>query len=217
MQNKGLLTTFTILFAMGCLYALSLTWVASSVEGDAKEYAKEYAVAHSTEDTKFTRLDSVEFAYLDSMTSEKVYPVIDYTYGELRTKMLNLGLDLKGGMNVTLEIQIEEVVKALSSFNEDAAFNKAIRDAKIAQQSDDRGFVELFGEVYQNENPNGKLAGIFYTLDNKDQLSPNATNEEVLEFVQAEADDAIERSFNVISTRVGLFGSAQPNIQKLIE
>jgi len=215
MQNKGLLTTFTILFAMGCLYALSLTWVASSVESDAKEYAKEYAVAHSTEDAKFTRLDSVQFAYLDSMASEKVYPVIDYTYGELRTKMLNLGLDLKGGMNVTLEIQIEEVVKALSSFNKDAAFNKAIQGAKIAQQSDDRGFVELFGEVYQNENPNGKLSGIFYTLDNKDQLSPNATNEEVLEFVQAEADDAIERSFNVISTRVGLFGSAQPNIQRL--
>jgi SecD/SecF fusion protein len=201
MQNKGLLTTFTILFAMGCLYALSLTWVASSVESDAKEYSNGNS--------------DVEFAYLDSMASEEVYPVINYTYGELRAKMLNLGLDLKGGMNVTLEVQVEEVVKALSSFNKDVAFNTAIADAKKAQQSADKGFVELFGEIYQESNPNGKLSGVFYTLDNKDKLSPNATNEEVLEFVQAEADDAIERSFNVIRTRIGLFGSAQPNIQRL--
>ncbi|MFB0925289.1 MAG: protein translocase subunit SecDF, partial [Vicingaceae bacterium] len=129
--------------------------------------------------------------------------------------MLNLGLDLKGGMNVTLEVQVEEVVKALSSFNKDVAFNTAIADAKMAQQSADKGFVELFGEIYQNNNPNGKLSGVFYTLDNKDKLSPNATNEEVLEFVQPEAEAAIERSFNVIRTRIGLFGSAQPNIQRL--
>ena len=154
MQNKGLLTTFTILFAMGCLYALSLTWVASSVESDAKEFSNGNS--------------DVEFAYLDSMASEEVYPLINYTYGELRTKMLNLGLDLKGGMNVTLEVQVEEVVKALSSFNKDVAFNTAIADAKKAQQSSDRGFVELFGEVYQQNNPNGKLSGVFYTLDNKD-------------------------------------------------
>jgi SecD/SecF fusion protein len=201
MQNKGLLTTFTILFAMGCLYALSLTWVASSVESDAKEYANGNS--------------DVEFAYLDSMASEEVYPLINYTYGELRAKMLNLGLDLKGGMNVTLEVQVEEVVKALSSFNKDVAFNTAIAEAKKEQQSSDKGFVELFGEVYEKNNPTGKLSGIFYTLDNKDKLSPNATNEEVLEFVQAEADDAIERSFNVIRTRIGLFGAAQPNIQRL--
>ena len=201
MQNKGLITAFTILFAMGCIYALSLTWFATGVENDAKEY--------SNGDS------DVEFAYLDSMASEEVYPVIGYTYGELRTKMLNLGLDLKGGMNVTLEVQVEEVVKALSSFNKDQAFNTAIADAKKLQQETNQDFVTLFGQAYQDKNPNGKLSGIFYTLDNKDQLSPNATNEEVLEFVKEEADDAIERSFNVIRTRIGLFGSAQPNIQRL--
>ena len=83
MQNKGLLTTFTVLFALACVYALSLTWVATGIENDAKEYANGN--------------EELEFAYLDSMSSEKVYPIIDYTYGELRTKMLNLGLDLKGG------------------------------------------------------------------------------------------------------------------------
>ena len=201
MQNKGLLTTFTILFAMGCLYALSLTWVANGVESDAKEYANGNS--------------DIEFAYLDSMASEKVYPVIDYTYGELRTKMLNLGLDLKGGMNVTLEIQVAEVVRALASNNKDVAFNAALAKAKELQQNSNDEFVTLFGKAYQDANPNGQLSAIFYTLDNKDKLSPNATNEEVLEFVKEEADGAIDRSFNVIKTRVGLFGSAQPSIQRL--
>ncbi len=201
MQNKGLLTTFTILFALGCLFALSLTWFANQVENDAKEYANGDS--------------EIEYAYLDSMASEEVYPVIGYTYGELRTKMLNLGLDLKGGMNVTLEVQVEEVVRALSSFNKDVAFNKAIDDAKKMQHNNNQDFVTLFGQAYQTNNPSGKLSAIFYTLDNKDELSPNATNEEVLEFVKTEADDAIERSFNVIRTRIGLFGSAQPNIQRL--
>lgn len=201
MQNKGLITGFTILFAIGCLFSLSLTWFATSVESDAKDYANGDS--------------ELEYAYLDSMASEEVYPVIGYTYGELRTKMLNLGLDLKGGMNVTLEVQIEEVVKALSSFNKDVPFNQAIREAKQKQLETNQDFVTLFGEAYTSKNPNGKLASIFYTLDNKDQLSPNATNEEVLEFVKAEADDAIERSFNVIRTRIGLFGSAQPSIQRL--
>ena len=201
MQNKRLISGFTILFAIAALYSLSLTWFATSVEGDAKEIANGDS--------------NVEYAYLDSMASEKVYPLIGYTYGELRTMMINLGLDLKGGMNVTLEVQIEEVVRALSSFNKDAAFNQAIRDAKALQKETNQDFVTLFGQAYLEKNPSGKLAGIFYTLDNKDQLSPNATNEEVLEFIRTEADDAIERSFNVIRTRIGLFGSAQPSIQRL--
>ena len=201
MQNKGLLTTFTILFAMGCLYALSLTWVANGIERDAKEYANGNS--------------DLEFAYLDSMASEKVYPVIDYTYGELRGKMLNLGLDLKGGMNVTLEIQVAEVVRALASNNRDVAFNTALSEAKKMQHNSNEEFVTLFGQAYQDANPTGQLSAIFYTLDNKDKLSPNATNEEVLEFVKEEADGAIDRSFNVIKTRVGLFGSAQPSIQRL--
>jgi SecD/SecF fusion protein len=201
MQNKGLLTTFTVLFALAALYALSLTFVANGVESDAKDYANGDS--------------DVEYAYLDSMSSEEVYPIIGYTYGELRTKTLNLGLDLKGGMNVTLEVQISEVVKALSSFSKDNAFNQAIIDAKTAQKATNADFVTLFGQAYQEKNPNGKLSSIFYTLDNKDKLSPNATNEEVLAFIKEEADDAIERSFNVLRTRISLFGAAQPNIQKL--
>lgn len=201
MQNKGLLTTFTVLFAIAALFSLSLTFVAVGVESDAKEFANGNS--------------DLEFAYLDSMSSEEVYPVIGYTYGELKSKMLNLGLDLKGGMNVTLEVQIDEVVRALSSYSKDVAFNQAIIDAKKAQQTKQSDFVTLFGDAYSAKNPNGKLSTIFYTLDNKDKLSPNATNKEVLDFIKIEADDAIDRSFNVLRTRISLFGAAQPEIQKL--
>ena len=205
MQNKGLLTTFTVLFAIASLYALSLTWVATGVEKDAKEYAETF---HSGD-------SDAEFAYLDSMSSEEVYPFIDYTYGELRTKMLNLGLDLRGGMNVTLEVQTEEVVKGLSSYSQDPAFNKAIKDAKALQRNSNSDFVTLFGQVYTQDNPNGKLSAIFYTLDNKDNLSPNATNEEVLAFIDEQANAAIAQSFEVLNTRINLFGAAQPSIQRL--
>lgn len=205
MQNKGLLTTFTVLFAIASLYALSLTWVASGVESDAKDYANEYHNGSS----------DAEFAYLDSMTSVEVYPIINYTYGELRAKALNLGLDLKGGMNVTLEVQTEEVIRALASYSDDAAFNKAIVDAKEMQKSANTDFVTLFGEAYTNNNPDGKLAGIFYTLDNKDNLSPNATNEEVIEFIDEAANAAIAQCFEVLTTRINLFGAAQPSIQRL--
>lgn len=201
MQNKGLLTTFTILFAIAALFSLSLTFVANSVESNAKEYSKGNS--------------DVEFAYLDSMSSEEVYPLIGYTYGELKSKMLNLGLDLKGGMNVTLEVQIDEVVRALSSYSKDITFNQAIIDAKKAQLTKQSDFVTLFGEAYSSKNPNGKLSSIFYTLDNKEKLSPNATNDEILDFIKKEADDAIDRSFNVLRTRISLFGAAEPQIQKL--
>ncbi len=219
MQNKGLITGFTILFALGCIFSLSLTWVATGVESDAKEFAVDYVENYkkANPESEFNKLDSIEYAYLDSMASEIVYPVIDYTYGELRTKMLNLGLDLKGGMNVTLEVQVEEVVKALANVKarNEPAFVKAIADAKLKQQETSQDFITLFGEAYAAENPNGSLASIFYSLDNKDQISLNDDNEKILEFVGAEANDAIERSFNVIRTRIGLFGSAQPSIQRL--
>ena len=203
MQNKGLLTTFTVLFALGCVYALSLTWVATGVEKDAKEKANG--------DSK------VEFAYLDSMSSEIVYPVFDYTYGDLKTKMLNLGLDLKGGMNVTLEVQVDEVVKALAStaMLKDQAFNTALVEARNMQQNTTADFVTLFGEAYEATNPTGKLSSIFYSLDNKEKIKADATNEEVLTFIKDETDGAIDRSFNVLRTRIELFGAAQPSIQRL--
>ena len=205
MQNKGLLTTFTILFAIASLYSLSLTWFAVNVENDAKEYAETYHNGSS----------DAEFAYLDSMASVEVYPIIGYTYGELRAKMLNLGLDLKGGMNVTLEVQIDEVVRALSSYSDDPSFNEAIKKANELQVKNGGNFVTYFEQAYNEINPNGKLISVFYTRDNKEKLKPDASNEEVLTFINEVANAAIEQSFEVLRTRINLFGAAQPSIQRL--
>jgi SecD/SecF fusion protein len=201
MQNKGLIWTFIILLSLACLYQLSFTWVAQGVEKDAQEYAN-----GSVE---------LEEVYLDSMASEPVYPFFDFTYNEVRKNVLNLGLDLKGGMNVTLEVSVADVVRALASNSSDESFVKAIDLAKEKQRSRQENFVNLFAESWSEVAGEKKLTSVFYTLENKDKISREASNEEVIEFITSEADAAFDRTFEVLRTRVNLFGVAQPNIQKL--
>ena len=201
MQNKGLIWSFIILLSLACLYQLSYTWVAQGVENDAKEYAN-----GSIE---------LEEAYLDSMASEEVYPLTGETYTEVTKNVINLGLDLKGGMNVTLEVSVAEVVRALASDSKDETFVATLAKAKELQLSNQDNFVTLFAEAWA-QNANGKkLTSIFYTLENKDKISREATDEEVIEFISSETDAAFDRTFEVLRTRVNLFGVAQPNIQKL--
>ncbi|HCQ29348.1 MAG TPA: protein translocase subunit SecDF [Flavobacteriales bacterium] len=201
MQNKGLITTFTILLAIASLYSISFTFVANSVENKAKEYAQGDI--------------QKEEAYLDSMRSVEVYPVFGFTYDYVKKHELNLGLDLKGGMNVVLEVSLADVIDALSNHSKDPDYRAALKLAKEKQRNSDKDFVTLFAEAWNEVAPNKKLVSVFYTLQNKDKISPDASNEEVLAFLREETSDAIERSFNVLRTRVNLFGVAQPNIQKL--
>lgn len=201
MQNKGLIWTFIVLLTLACLYQLSFTWVAQGVENDASEYAN-----GSIE---------IEEAYLDSMDSETVYPMLDFTYNEVKKNVLNLGLDLKGGMNVTLEVSVIDVIRSLSSYSEDEDFNKVLNLARERQKSSQTNFVLLFEEAWIETVPDRLLTSIFYTLENKDNISREATNEEVIQFLQEETDAAFNRTFEVLRTRVNLFGVAQPNIQKL--
>lgn len=202
MQNKGLIWTFIVLLSLACLYQLSFTWVAQGVESDAKEFAGD--------STK------LEERYLDSIGSKEVYPIIGYTYNEVRKNVLNLGLDLKGGMNVTLEVSVVDVVKALASTKEDdEGFLEAITLAKEMQRDNQDNFVNLFERAWNETQGDRKLTAIFYNIENKDQLDPKSTNEEVIEFIRSETNGAFERSFRVLRTRVNLFGVAQPNIQKL--
>jgi SecD/SecF fusion protein len=175
--------------------------MAQSVESDAKELAQG--------DIR------VMDAYLDSMATEPVYPVLGYTYAECKKYEINLGLDLKGGMNVTLEVSIEDVVRALSGGSEDPAFLSAMSKAKQSQKNSQEDFVTLFERAFSEVNPGGRLTSIFYNLENKEKISRDATNDEVVEFIRGETDAAFDRSFEVIRTRVNLFGVAQPNIQKL--
>lgn len=201
MQNKGLIWTFIVLLSLACLYQLSFTWVANGVEKDAADFAN-----GSTE---------LEEQYLDSMASIEVYPVFGFTYNEVRKNTLNLGLDLKGGMNVTLEVAVADVIRALSSYSDDEDFVKALELAKEKQKAAQDNFVTLFAEAWNETAPNRKLASVFYTLENKEKIDRNASNEEVIEFIRSETDAAFDRTFEVLRTRVNLFGVAQPNIQKL--
>jgi len=201
MQNKGLIWTFIVLLSLACLYQLSFTWVANSVESDAAAYANGNS--------------ELEEYYLDSMASVEVYPAFGFTYNEVRKNTLNLGLDLKGGMNVTLEVAVADVIRALSSYSTDEDFAKAIDLAKEKQKESQENFVSLFEQSWNEVAPSRKLSSVFYTLENKEKIDRNATNEEVVEFIRSETDAAFDRTFEVLRTRVNLFGVAQPNIQKL--
>lgn len=204
MQNKGAVRVFAILLALICVYQLMFTFKASQVESAAKEYAKG--------DKK------KEQVYLDSMQSEVVYNLLwlkKYTFKEVKALQLGLGLDLQGGMNVTLEVSVVDLIKSLSNYSKDSTFTAAMRLAVEKQKQSQDDFVTSFGKAFEEVAPNGKLASIFNTLELKDQVKYNSTNKEVLNVLQKETQVAIDNSFEIIRTRIDRFGVAQPNIQQL--
>lgn len=231
MQNKGAIRLFAILLALACAYYLMFTWVASGIEKDAKVYSENYvlqpgvkeaaknAAVNSSEEKSI--LDSVETArynyYLDSLKKKPVYDlfVTEYTYEDVKKRQLNLGLDLKGGMNVTLEVSVSEIVRGLSNNSNDPTFVAALAKAKELQKTSNKDFVTLFGEEYQKINPNAKLAINFQTIELKGKIDFNTSNEDVLKFLRERIEDAIATSENTLRARIDKFGVTQPNIQRL--
>jgi SecD/SecF fusion protein len=202
MQNKGFVSLFAIIFAIVCLYQLSFTWKVDNIENDA--------IVYSEGDELKEKL------YLDSIGSQVIYKFIgSYTYDECKSRELNLGLDLKGGMNVTLEVSVVDVIKAMSNYSKDEGFNNAIALAIEKQKDSQDDFVTLFNNSFTELNPNSKLAAIFYTSDLKDKLKTSSTNDEVISVIRLEVEDAIQRSFNILRSRIDRFGVSQPNIQRL--
>ncbi len=203
MQSKGAIKALAIVLALVCLYQLSFTFITRHVENNAHEYAKG--------DEKKQK------AYLDSISSKGVYNIgfKDYTYQECKERELNLGLDLKGGMNVTLEVSVVDLIRSMANFSTDPTFNKAIAEAQEMQKSSQDDFVTLFGRAFKKVDTNAKLAAIFNTVDLQDRINFNSTNDEVIKVIRAESDAAISRSFNILRTRIDKFGVSQPNIQQL--
>lgn len=204
MQNKGAIRLLATLIALVTIYQLSFTFFSRKVEKDADEYAQGSA-------TK-------KYFYLDSVQN---LPVIDFpglkgiTYQDAKEKEINLGLDLKGGMNVTLEVSVVDVINSLSGYSRDTVFQAALKRAGELQRETEDDFITLFGQAYTQIDPNARLASIFATLDLKEKVKPTSTNEEVLEVLRAEAESAIDVSFNVLRSRIDKFGVSQPNIQRL--
>ena len=201
MQSKGAVKLFAILLALVCVYQLSFTLVTRSVEKDAKAFA-------NGDPAK-------ERQYLDSVNTQPVYPIFGHTYKKCKENELNLGLDLKGGMNVTLEVSLVDLVRAMANHSTDATFNKALDNAVAAQSKSQKDFVSLFVDEFQKLDPNGRLAAIFATKELSERINFNSSNEEVKQIIQTEANAAFDRTYQIIKTRIDKFGVTQPNVQKL--
>lgn len=203
MQGKGLINFFVILISIACLYSLSFTFVTRKVERDAVAYAKGDPVK--------------ERAYLDSMATVDVYNLgfAKFSYQYCKERELALGLDLKGGMNVTMEISLKELISNLADNPKDENFKKALDNAEARGKDSQKDFVSLFGEEFKKLNPNGKLATFFANKDNAvNNITSNSSDGDILAFLQKESGSAIDRSFNILRTRIDKFGVTSPNIQR---
>ena len=199
MQNKGIIKFAAIVLTLLCLYALSFTFVTNKVENDAKEFAKGDPIK--------------EKRYLDSISNQPVYPLFNHTFQYCKQKEIPLGLDLKGGMNVTLEIELSQLVRSLANNPSDATFNQALHNAEGRLSTSQENLISLFISEYEKLSPSGKLSIFFATKENATDLKLNATNREVKSFLNKQATSAVERSYNILRTRIDKFGVTQPNIQ----
>jgi len=204
MKSKGAIKFFAGALILVSIFQLSFTYVTNSVEKKAKEYANGNI--------------EKEREYIDSVSRIPVYNFLGlkkYTYLQCKERELNLGLDLQGGMNVTLEVSLAELVRGLSNNNPDANFNKAVEVARERLKSSQKDYVTLFGEAFNEIAPNAKLSAIFANPSNKERIKLSSTNEEILKYLHFEAEQAIDRSFQILRARIDKFGVTQPNIQKL--
>ncbi len=211
MQSKGFVKVISVLLVLICAFYLSFSLVTNSIESDADAYAKKGA---KTEDVSNATYKSLYKAYLDSMAKEKVY--LGYTFQQTREQEVGLGLDLKGGMNVTLQISVPAVINSLSGYSEDPKFKEALKatDDLLHQGKVDKEIVKAFCEQYQKINPNGSLAQVFRNVE-AIKKNPNATNAEVEKILKEQVQAMIDNSYNVLRTRIDRFGVVAPNIQKL--
>ncbi|MBR6630031.1 MAG: protein translocase subunit SecDF, partial [Bacteroidaceae bacterium] len=196
MQNKGFVKAIAVLLTVVCAFYLSFTFVTNHHNKKAAQYA------------------GGESVYIDSIMNKKVYLGV-YTYKQTREMGIGLGLDLKGGMNVILEVSVPDVVKALADHKTDEAFVNAVANASKQAASSNSDFITLFIKEYKNQKPDGTLAELFATQQLKDKVNTKSTDAEVEAVLRAEVDAAIDNSFNVLRTRIDRFGVAQPNIQEL--
>ena len=200
MQNKGFVKVFAILLTLVCVFYLSFSFVTRYYTNKAKEYAKG--------DVK------LEQNYLDSLSNEKVW-LKNYTLKQCREMEISLGLDLKGGMNVILEVSVADVVKALADNKQDEAFNKALASATKLQATSQDDFITSFVKEYRKLAPNAKLAELFATQQLKDKVNQKSSDAEVEKVLREEVKAAVDNSYNVLRTRIDRFGVVQPNIQSL--
>jgi len=214
MQNKGLIKVFAILFGLVSLYQLSFTFFANSVEDDAKVYAERMVT-----DNDARKKANFERKYLDSIAKKEIINVgiAQYTFEEVRDKEMNLGLDLKGGINAILQVSVQEVLKNLSNDSKNEAFNAALTAADAKQKSSNENYLDLFFQEFEAIAGDTKLSdpAIFGTKALSDKISFNEDNISVKETLQQEINSSIGTAFEVLRSRIDKFGVASPNIQRI--
>ncbi|MDR0823779.1 MAG: protein translocase subunit SecDF [Prevotella sp.] len=220
MQNKGFVITFATLLTLVCLFYLSFTFYTKIYESKAEEYATAYATEHAKDNQLlYDELYNKQYAfYLDSMSTERVWPIrsdsLGYTLKDCREKEIGLGLDLKGGMSVIVEVDAAAVLRSLGD-QENEAFNTALNQASDEnRKGSNRDYITIFVDKFKAKNGNDKLAPIF-TTKLKDQISPTDKDNKVVSVLRAELQSIADNSFNVLRTRIDRFGVVAPNIQKL--
>ena len=203
MQNKAALIILSIALGLVSIYQLSFTVATYKVKKDAKEFSQGDLVKETN--------------YIDSISSlpKEKWSFLGYTFKECQRKELNLGLDLKGGMNVIMEVSVEDILKALSDYNPDKTFNEALATAKQRQKQSQADYLTLFGRAFQELDPNARLAAIFGTVEMKDKINFNSTNDEVLKVLDGQVSIAVTNAFNILRTRIDRYGVIQPNITQL--
>ncbi|MBQ9174486.1 MAG: protein translocase subunit SecDF [Bacteroidales bacterium] len=225
MQSKGAIRLVAILLGLACVWQLAFTAVTSIQEKKAEKYA-ENAVAAFQQSAAYSKLAEADKAYtldslskdrnrwyIDSISNEKVY--FGYTYKDVKAKEINLGLDLKGGMNVMLQLQLEDLVKALAADNATPQFEQAINLAKERSVNSRADFITLFADAWKEVSGGQRLAQVFGTYEMRDRIKPESTDDQVITIIREDAESAISNSFNVLRSRIDRFGVTQPSIQKL--
>ena len=208
MRNQGVVVFLTLIITALCLYYLSFTFVSNNIQNKAISYATD-----TSGNVDFVK----QQAYLDSIYREPVYNFLGakFTYKEIKETELGLGLDLQGGMHVTLEVSPVEIVKGLSGNSKDVAFNNALGLATEANKTSNEKFVNLFYTAWQQNASGRKLSEVFATAANRGRISLESSDSDILGILDIEIENAIERSFNILRTRVDRFGTSQPNIQRI--
>ena len=225
MQSKGAIKLVAILLAIACLWQLSFTAVTALQEKKAANYAEKAALAAQSS-AAFSKVPEAEQAYyldsirkeqnrvyIDSISNEKVY--LGYTFKDVKAKEINLGLDLKGGMNVMLQVQLKDLVKAIAGGNSSPAFLQALDLATERSVSSREDYISLFAQAWKEVGGGQRLSQVFGTYEMRDKIKPESTDDQVIDVIRSEAESAISNSFNVLRNRIDRFGVTQPSIQKL--
>ncbi len=232
MQNKGAIWIFTALFALACLFYLSFTWVVSNEENNVREKVEREIAKPQTkrmidsiaggnkvvhERVLESMRDSLFNVYIDAISNDVIYDIgiAKFTYEDCKRREINLGLDLRGGINVTLEVSVSDIIKNLAGHSKDPKFNAALDSARIKLGGQNSDFVELFEREYSKLNPNGKLAPFFQATDIRKEIDYNATNDQVVAVLRTQVMESLKNVETTLRSRIQNIGVNQPNIRSV--